>query len=143
MSTCQEIRGFVRSSPKRKSQQIIVSISGAILRGSWTQTILVKNASPPPLLLFSSKFVHPPPLGPATAVIHFLCSAGLTLKATQKDISYTTRLFDFQAMKVGNAFIRYSLLQAKVTVFTYKLPVSLSQRIFSLCHWSQQRRFCC
>lgn len=52
-------------------------------------------------------------------------------------------LFDSQAMKTGDAFIRCSPLQAKVAVFTYKLPVSLSQRIFSLYHWSQQRRFCC
>lgn len=89
MSTCQEISGFVWSSPKRKSQQIIVSISGAILRGSWTQAILVKNASPPPLPLFSSKFVRPPPLRPAIGIIRFLCSLGVTLEGTQKDISHT------------------------------------------------------
>lgn len=143
MSTCQEIRGFVWSSPKRKSQQIIVSISGAILRGSWTQAILVKNASPPPAAFVQLEVCsssssqasyrrHPLPL----------LTGGDLGRHPEGHLAHRW-LFDSQAMKTGDAFIRCSPLQAKVAVFTYKLPVSLSQRIFSLYHWSQQRRFCC
>lgn len=95
--------------------------------------------------LISLDFAPPPHLRKSIAHRPFFpLSPRLTLKATPKATSWHSAIGSS-----GNGSCQHlhktpsTLLQAKLSMFRYKLPVSLSQSIFFSYLWSQWRRYCC